>query len=210
MAFNLTRRPLAFGTRFPALPRGHGSSHPLILQTVKRFSWLPLLLLAACRQGSHAHAVASADTASVSAMLRARRLRTQRSTLRTPLVITEPSVVVFWLPSGDSLDADSAAAAASDLEYYTDQIATTLSVNRIALVATNADTVYVDLGDHRRRAVVLSGLDYPYGYVLVDPGGPERILTGVYTDDELMDELDAYFDLPADSDTTSVTPRIIT
>jgi len=118
--------------------------------------------------------------------------------------------VVFWLASGDSLAADSAQAASSDLAYYTDQVATTLATNRIALVATNADTVYVEQADHRRRAIVLSGLDYPYGYLLVDPGGPERILTGVYTDDELLDELDAYFDLPDDSDTTQVTPRIIT
>jgi hypothetical protein len=130
--------------------------------------------------------------------------------MRTPRVITGPSVVVFWLPSGDTLDADSAQAAASDLEYYTDQVASTLTENQIALVATNADTVYVELADHQRRAIVLSGLDYPYGYVLVEPGGPERILTGVYTDDELLDELDAYFDLPDDSDTTQVVPHIIT
>jgi len=44
--------------------------------------------------------------------------------------------------------------------------------------------------------------------LLVDPGGPERILTGVYPDDELMDELRAYFDLP--DDTTSAQPRITT
>lgn len=119
-------------------------------------------------------------------------------------------MVVFWLPSGDTLDTDSAQAAASDMEYYTDQVASTLAANQITLVATNADTVYVELADHRRRAIVLSGLDYPYGYVLVDPGGPERILTGVYTDDELMDELDAYFDLPDDSDTTQAAPHVIT
>jgi len=174
--------------------------------------WLPLLLIAGCRPGSRATPAgrAPADTASVSAMLRARRQLKERAALRTPRVIREPSVVVFWLPSGDTLDADTAQAAASDLEYYTDQIATTLAANRIALVATNADTVYVELEDHRRRAIVLSDLDYPYGYLFVDPGGPERILTGVYTDDELLDELGAYFDLPADSDTTQVTPRIIT
>jgi hypothetical protein len=143
-------------------------------------------------------------------MLRARRQVKSRAALTTPRVIREPSVVVFWLPSGDTLEADSAQAAASDLEYYTDQIAATLAASRIALVATNADTVYVELGDHRRRPIVLSDLDYPYGYLFVDPGGPERILTGVYTDAELLDELGAYFDLPADSDTTQVVPRIIT
>jgi hypothetical protein len=143
-------------------------------------------------------------------MLRTQRGATRQLALRTPRVITEPSVVVFWLASGDTLEADSAQAASSDLAYYTDQVATAIATNRIALVATNADTVYVEQADHRRRAIVLSGLDYPYGYLLVDPGGPERILTGVYTDDELLDELDAYFDLPDDGDTTQVTPRIIT
>jgi hypothetical protein len=146
----------------------------------------------------------------VSALLRSRRGATRQLALRTPRVITAPSVVVFWLASGDTLDADSAQAASADLEYYTDQVAPTLATNRIALVATNADTVYVEQADHRRRAIVLSGLDYPYGYLMVDPGGPERILTGVYTDDELFDELNAYFDLPDNSDTMQVTPRIIT
>ena len=185
---------------------------PYIFHTVNRLSWLPLLLLTACRPGSRGVRAGAppTDTASVSAMLRTHRGPAGQLALRTPRVVSEPSVVVFWLPSGDTLDADSAQAASSDLEYYTDQVATTLATNRIALVATNADTVYVEQADHRRRAIVLSGLDYPYGYLLVDPGGPERILTGVYTDDELMDELDAYFDLPDDSDTTQVTPRIIT
>jgi len=38
--------------------------------------------------------------------------------------------------------------------------------------------------------------------VLVDPGGPEQILTGVYSDDDLLDEARAYFDLPDDSGPT--------
>ena len=68
--------------------------------------------------------------------------------------------------------------------------------------------MYVALPNKRFRPILLSGLDYPFGYLLVDPGGPERILTGVYPDDELMDELRAYFDLP--DDTTAAQPRITT
>ena len=56
--------------------------------------------------------------------------------------------------------------------------------------------------------MLLSGLDYPYGYLLIDPGGPERILTGVYADDDLLEELRVYFDLP--DDTTSAQPRVAT
>jgi hypothetical protein len=70
--------------------------------------------------------------------------------------------------------------------------------------------VYVEQDDHTRRAIVLSGLDYPYGYLLVDPGTPERILTGVYNDEDLLDELDAYFDLSEEPDSAHVVPRVIT
>ena len=58
------------------------------------------------------------------------------------------------------------------------------------------------------RPILLSGLDYPFGYLFIDPGGPERILTGVYANDDLMDELRAYFDISDDS--TAVQPRITT
>ena len=129
------------------------------------------------------------------------------SALRTPRVITEPSVVLFWLPAADTLGADDQAEAFDDLKYYTEQVAATLQTNGIRLLATNAETVYVAL-PNRQRAVLLSGLDYPFGYLLVDPGGPERILTGVYADEDLLDELRAYFDISDDS--TAVQPRITT
>jgi hypothetical protein len=127
---------------------------------------------------------------------------------RTPRVVGAPAVVVFWLRAADSLPEDDQAAAFDDLRSYTDQVAPTLAANGIALLATRSDTVYIAQPDHRRRMIILSGLDYPYGYVLVDPGGPERILTGAYSDDDLLDELRVYFDLSDDS--TSVVPRATT
>jgi hypothetical protein len=170
-----------------------------------------LLALVACRP-SHPKRPAEpiADTAAISTLWRAPRDSARDRILRTPRVITEPSVVVFWLKAGDSLSHDSAQAASHDLDFYTEQIAATLAENGIGLVPTNADTVYVEQPDHHHRAIVLSGLDYPYGYLLIDPGTPERILTGVYDDDDLMDELHAYFDLPERSDSTEATPRVIT
>jgi hypothetical protein len=123
-------------------------------------------------------------------------------------VVAEPSVVLFWLRSADTLTADDRADAFDDLRYYTEQVAPALEASGIRLLGTNADTVYVVLPNTQRRTILLSGLDYPYGYLLIDPGGPERILTGVYGDDELMDELRAYFDLP--EDTTTTQPRITT
>ena len=130
------------------------------------------------------------------------------STLRVPRVVTAPSVVLFWLRAADTMAAEDRADTFDDLKYYTEQIAPALEAGGINLLATNADTVYVELPNHTRRAVLLSGLDYPYGYLLIDPGGPERILTGVYADDDLLEELRVYFDLP--DDTTSAQPRVAT
>src|SRR5207248_11412755 len=108
----------------------------------------------------------------------------------------------------DTMAAEDRADTFDDLKYYTEQIAPALESGGIQLVATNADTVYVALPNNTRRAILLSGLDYPFGYLLIDPGGPERILTGVYEEGDLMDELRAYFDLPDDS--TSAPPRATT
>jgi hypothetical protein len=174
--------------------------------------WLPLLALAACRPAAHAKRPAppALDTAAVSRLWKAPKDSANDRLLGTPRVISKPTVVVFWLRASDSLSRDSAQAASRDLDFYTEQVATTLADNGIGLVATKADTVYVEQADHHHRAIVLSGLDYPYGYLLIDPGTPERILTGVYNDADLMDELHAYFDLPDNSDSSQTVPRVIT
>ena len=129
-------------------------------------------------------------------------------TLLVPRVVAEPSVVLFWLHAADTLAADDRADTFDDLKYSTEQIAPALEAGGINLLATNAETVYVELPNHTRRAILLSGLDYPFGYLLVDPGGPERILTGVYADADLLEELRVYFDLP--DDTVTAPPRVAT
>jgi hypothetical protein len=134
--------------------------------------------------------------------------RDSTDSLRTPRVVDDAAVVVFWLRDADTLSTGDQTAAFDDLRYSTDQVAPALAANGIALLATRSDTLYITLPDQRRRMILLSGLDFPYGYVLVDPGGPERILTGVYADDDLLDELRAYFDLSEDS--TSAVPRAAT
>lgn len=166
---------------------------------------LALLAVAGCRARPFAGAPRRADSLDV---VRLVPRDSTDSTLRVPRVIQSPSVVLFWLPAADTMQAGDRADTFDDLKYYTEQVAPALEASGIKLLATNADTVYVALGNHTRRTILLSGLDYPFGYVLVDPGGPERILTGVYADDDLMEELRVYFDLP--DDTTSVQPRITT
>lgn len=185
---------------------------PYIASVMARTWWLALIGLVACRpdplvrRAPSKHAI---DT-TLAGMLRPPHEIARNRALRTPRVISGPSVVVFWLPSTDTLSRDSAEVASRDLDFYTEQVAPKLNDNQIALVPTNVDTVYVEGPGNSRRAIVLSGLDYPYGYLLVDPGTPERILTGVYDDDELMDELNAYFDLSDEPDSSRVLPRAIT
>lgn len=130
------------------------------------------------------------------------------SALNTPRLITERTVVVFWIHAGDTLNAEDAASALEDLNYYTEKVSPALKAWDITLVPTNSDTVYLSLPNNHRRPILLSGLEYPFGYLLIEPGGVERVLAGVYADDELLDEIRAYFDLP--DDTTKVAPRITT
>jgi len=130
------------------------------------------------------------------------------SVLLAPRVVTGPTVIVFWLPEADTLSAEDQSSALDEMTYYTERIAPALERYAVKLLPTNAETVYVALPNRQRRAILLSGLDYPFGYVIVEPGGAKRILTGVYADDELLDEVRAYFDLP--DDTTAVRPRITT
>lgn len=205
------RHHLGRGAGMAVTARPDGRTH--YLPTVRRPGWLCLLALAACRptaRPARRTAAHPGDSTPLSSLWHAPHDSIHDRLLRTPRVVTEPSVVVFWLRSGDSLSRDSALSVSRDLDFYTEQVAQTLARNDIALVPTNADTVYVEQPDHKRRAIVLSGLDYPYGYLLIDPGTPERILTGVYNDDDLLDELNAYFDLTDEPDSTHLTPRVIT
>jgi hypothetical protein len=161
--------------------------------------------IAACHSGQYARGTSRSDSLDFAQLL---PRDSGDSARRTPRVVAAPSVVLFWLRAADTLDEDDRADAFDDLRNSTEQVAPALEAGGITLLATNADTVYVALANKTRRTILLSGLDYPYGYLLIDPGGPERILTGVYSEDDLLDELRAYFDLPDDS--TSVQPRITT
>ncbi|MFN2570117.1 MAG: hypothetical protein ABR537_00700 [Gemmatimonadales bacterium] len=118
------------------------------------------------------------------------------SALLAPRVINAPTVIVFWLAAADTFSADDQAEALDELNASTEQLAPTLTHHDIKLVPTNNDTIYVTLPNKQRRMILLSGVDYPFGYVLVEPGTAERILAGLYEDNELLDEVEAYFDLP--------------
>lgn len=130
------------------------------------------------------------------------------SVLATPRLVTEPTVIVFWLAAGDTLHPEDAASAQEDLNYYTEKISPVLAMHGIKLYPTNSDTIFVALPNHQRRTILLTGLEYPFGYVLVEPGDVERILAGVVEEDELLDEIRTYFEI--EEDTTKVAPKITT
>src|SRR6266511_6100173 len=148
------------------------------------------ILLAACGGRGRAGGGRPADTLNLGGLT---PRDSADSVLLTPRVVTEPTVIVFWLPEADTLDAEDQSSALDDMTYYTERVVPVLERYGIKLLPTNAETVYVALPNRQRRPVLLSGLDYPFGYVIVEPGGVERILTGVYADDDLLDEIRAYF-----------------
>ena len=167
-----------------------------------------LLVVAACgRRGDKAR---TADRAAVDQIIEELGEAGPRdSALTSPLVVTGPTLVVFWLAGADTLHPDDAAAALDDLNYYTEQIGPRLAAWGVALVPTNADTLYIALPNAKRRAVLLTGLELPFGYVIAEPGGVERILPGVYAVEELIEEVQVYFDLEDDT-TVSPEPKVIT
>ncbi len=171
-----------------------------------RWAELALLAVIACGDSRSADRGPTADTLDAADAYIPRD--SVDSVLNTPRLITDRTVVVFWIHAGDTLNADDAASALEDLNYYTDKVSPLLKAYGITLVPTNSDTVYLALPNNRRQPIMLTGLEYPFGYLLVEPGGVERVLAGVYADDELLDEIKAYFDLP--DDTTKVAPRVTT
>ena len=131
------------------------------------------------------------------------------SVLATPRVVDAPAVVVFWLAASDTLHPDDAATAYDEITLATEGVVDALAAYDIALVPTHADTVFVALPNRQRRAIMLSGLEFPFGFVLIEPGGTERVLAGVYGEAELLDEIRVYFDLSEDS-TRVASPRVTT
>jgi hypothetical protein len=167
---------------------------------------IAMVLLASCRT-QNASVVRGADSLSFADMGSA---DSADSILLTPRLVTGPTVIVFWLAGADTFSADDQAEALDELNFATERIAPMLGRNNVKLVPTNSDSVYVALPNNRRRLILLAGVDYPFGYVLIEPGSAERILAGVYAEEELLDEVEAYFGLPPTTDSTGEGPRIST
>jgi len=118
-------------------------------------------------------------------------------------VLTDASVVAFWLSAADTVPDTERAEARELFRRSNALVARYLDDTDIALVATVNDTVVVALAGGKRRVLTLVGLDFPYGYVLVEPGYAEEYHTGVPEAADLEAAIDDYFGL----DDPSPSPR---
>jgi hypothetical protein len=121
----------------------------------------------------------------------------------TLLTLHEAAVVVFWNTSADTLGPAGAADAMSELSERAAQASEYLDQYDIPVYATRATALMVRSANGPGRFVDLGGLDYPFGFVLVEPGYAEEFLTGLQTEEDLEDALVDYFELePPDSSGT--------
>jgi len=116
----------------------------------------------------------------------------------TLLTLDSAAVVLFWTPSVDTLDDSAREEAAAELRATAAWAGDYLESYQIPLHATHAHGVMVRPPTGGRRFVDFRGLDYPFGFVLIEPGYPEQFLTGLVTEDDLRDALIDYFDLEED------------
>lgn len=109
-------------------------------------------------------------------------------------VVGDAAVIAFWLGAVDTLPEQSRRAIQKEFRRSNDAIADYLSDTDIAMVTTLSDTVVVE-ADGERYLVLLSGFDFPFGYLLVEPGYDEEFHTGLTIDEDLEAAIDEYFEL---------------
>ena len=110
-------------------------------------------------------------------------------------VLVEPTVVAFWLSSTDTLPEPEARQTRVDFQRLVGEVARYLSDTDVRIVRTASDTVVIQLAGGVERMVMLSGLDFPYGFVLIDPGYAEEFHTGMDLLADLEDAIADYFGL---------------
>jgi len=110
-------------------------------------------------------------------------------------VLTEATVVAFWLSGADTVPEATRAEAREQFRRSNALVARYLSDTDIALVATVNDTVVIALAGGTHRVLTLVGLDLPYGYVFIEPGYAEEYHTGIPQQSDLEAAIDDYFGL---------------
>lgn len=150
------------------------------------FAWLACLLLAGCRASARPDHGVQAGAG-----------RDLTPTAAVPEV-SDATVIAFWLAGTDTLPPADREQIRDEFRHSNQLVAGYLEDTDIGLIATLNDTLVVRLAGGRRRMVMLSGLDYPYGYVLVEPGYAEEFHTGMDGLDDLELAIDTYFGLEDD------------
>ncbi|HLB53926.1 MAG TPA: hypothetical protein VJK71_02375 [Gemmatimonadales bacterium] len=113
-------------------------------------------------------------------------------------VIVEPTVVAFWLLAADTIAPDVRREIQEEFLRSARRMAGYLADADIALVQAGSDTVVVQLAGGFQRTIMLSGLDFPYGFVLIDPGYAEEFHTGLESIPHLEEAIADYFGLEED------------
>ena len=112
-----------------------------------------------------------------------------------PDVITHSAAVVFWLRDVDTLQSDSAVVAVQDVTTLSQDLVDLLSDTDVAVYFTTRSRIYVRARLAPRRVVTLTGLDFPWGVVFVEPGYAEQIVTGPIAPADFRDMVYDYFGL---------------
>ena len=126
------------------------------------------------------------------------------SRLRT--VLTAAAAVLFWLPSVDSLSADSTAMAVELMSQAADDLRDLLSDTDVDGAGDDQHSYICGGAGPRgpRRIVSLAGLDYPWGVVFVEPGYAEQIVTGPVVPSDLRELAVDYFGLDNDDERSPI------
>lgn len=115
-------------------------------------------------------------------------------------VVNDAAVIAFWLGATDTIGSTERTRALDEFRHATQLVADYLDDTDVILLATLQDTVRVHLTGGATRSIMLSGLDYPYGFVFIEPGFAEEFHTGPIVDEDLEAALDDYFGFePPDS-----------
>jgi len=110
-------------------------------------------------------------------------------------VVVQPTVVAFWLRGSDTIPRAEARAARTEYLRLVEEVSKYLSDTDVQFAPVEDDTIVVQLAGGIQRIIMLTGLDYPYGFVLIDPGYAEEFHTGLDLLEDLEDAIVDYFGL---------------
>lgn len=113
-------------------------------------------------------------------------------------ILDHATVVGFWLTAVDTLPPQAVRTIREQFRRSNEAVQKYLEGSDVSMVTTVSDTLYIQLVDGRRRMVTLTGLDFPYGYIFIEPGYAEEFHTGIGEIEDLEAGIDSYFGFESD------------